>query len=379
METYRNIYVTFKVTLKCNLACEYCYGRDNHAQGAQMSDSEVFHGLDFVKEYALLYGAERVSICWHGGEPLLLSKKLLTYIDYANAIFADCGIKAEHGTQTNATLLTPATYGLIKGHFNGFIGVSLDLFSRYRKFPSGEVSTDRVVRNIDMALAAGIRCGAINLITQDNLHRIPEIYDFYKLRNMNVRLARVFPISESESMSSAMYVTDEEYAQAMIEFFDLWANDPKPAHNTDIVKLISDLLLGVPSICLREANCHQRYLAFSPGGDIFSCAEFDVPSSVIGNFLSQSPNEFLKSDIRDRIAKKAPVPQKCSSCKYNRTCNGGCFRERFMLGYPYRCKSNIIYWDHVLKWIEGKGGSLYILLGKTIEEKREIINRILAT
>ena len=48
MSTFRNIYVTFKVTLKCNLACQYCYGRDNHAQGSEMSDEEIQRGIQFV-------------------------------------------------------------------------------------------------------------------------------------------------------------------------------------------------------------------------------------------------------------------------------------------------------------------------------------------
>ena len=48
MQQYKNIYVTFKVTLKCNLACRYCYGRDNDAQGMEMSENEIRRGLTFV-------------------------------------------------------------------------------------------------------------------------------------------------------------------------------------------------------------------------------------------------------------------------------------------------------------------------------------------
>ena len=209
------------------------------------------------------------------------------------------------------------------------------------------------------------------------MHRIHDIYDFYKQRNMNVRLARVFPINDSDTLSSPMYVSDEEFAGAMMRFFDCWANDSKPANNTDIIKLVADLLLGVPSLCLREGNCHQRYMALSPGGDVFSCAEFDVPESVIGNFLTQTPGEFAASDARELLASKAPVPEKCHLCKFEPTCHGGCLRERFMLGYPYRCKSNMMYWEHIVKWIESKGGCLYMLKGKSLEEKRDIINKIL--
>ena len=377
MPTFRNIYVTFKVTLKCNLACQYCYGRDNHAQGSEMSDDEIQRGIQFVCKYASIVGAQSLTICWHGGEPFLLAKKLPHIIEYANKLFSIYGIKVTHGTQTNATLLKPDTYALIKKYFDGFVGVSIDLFSKYRTFPSGKDSTNIAVNNIDNALASGIRCGAINLITKDNLNRIDDIYDFYKARKMNVRLSRVFPINHSDIMSSPMYVSDEEYAEAMIHFFDRWANDTDPAENTDIVKLIADLLLGVPSLCLREADCHKRYMAFSPGGDIFSCAEFDVPESIIGNFLTQDPEDFIRHNRREKIATMAKVSEKCHQCKFMPTCNGGCFRERFMLGYSYRCKSNIMYWNHVLKWIESKGGELYILKGKSVEEKKTIINRIL--
>jgi Arylsulfatase regulator (Fe-S oxidoreductase) len=379
MSTFKNIYVTFKVTLKCNLACRYCYGRDNYAQGTEMSDDEIQRGLRFVCKYASIVGAESITICWHGGEPFLLARKLPAIIKYANDLFAENGIRVSHGTQTNATLLGPDTYDLINTCFAGFVGVSIDLFSSYRTFPSGKDSTEIAVRNIDNALSSGIRCGAINLITRDNLDRIDDIYDFYKKRKMNVRLSRVFPISNSDVLSSPMYISDEEYAEAMIRFFDRWADDPEPAPNTDIVKLIADLLLGVPSLCLREADCHKRYMAFSPGGDIFSCAEFDVPESVIGNFLEQAPEEFIKSNAREKIAAMAPVPEKCRQCRFEPTCHGGCFRERFMLGYPYRCKSNMIYWNRVVDWIESKGGGLYILKGKTIGEKRSVIDKILNT
>ena len=81
MLTLKNIYVTFKVTLKCNLACQYCYGRDNYAQGGEMSDEEIYCGLLFVYKYALIVGAKSLTICWHGGEPLLFAKRLPAVIE----------------------------------------------------------------------------------------------------------------------------------------------------------------------------------------------------------------------------------------------------------------------------------------------------------
>lgn len=377
MPHYNNIYVTFKITLKCNLRCQYCYGRDNASSAKEMSEDEIRRGLEFVADYASSVGARSLTICWHGGEPFLMASRLPSIMDYANSLFLAKGISVKYGVQTNATLLTPSTFDMIRQYMDGHVGVSLDLYSNYRTFASGELSTRIAVNNIDRALKAGLTCGAINLITHDNINHIDEIYDFYHQRNMNVRLPRVFPIDMKDVETSNMYVSDEEYANAMIRFFDRWASDSHPAPNTDIVKLVADLLLGVPSLCLREEGCHKRYMALSPGGDIFSCAEFDTPDSVIGNFLKQTPAEFIASDTRERIAAHAPVPEECHSCKYEPTCHGGCFRERYMLGFPYRCKGNILYWNHIVKWLESKGGALYILKGKPSDEKRRIIDKIL--
>ncbi|NDV57277.1 radical SAM/SPASM domain-containing protein [Bacteroides sp. 519] len=379
MPTHRSLFVTIKATLNCNLACKYCYGRDNHFLGKEMDNVQIKQSLNFVCEYAKLIGVNRLSLCWHGGEPLLLGEKRLEEVlKYASELFSTNNIKYEFGTQTNATLLTPAYYSIIKKYFNGYVGVSLDLFSDYRIFKSNKVSNDLVIKNIDAALAAGIRCGSINLITKQNINHIEDIYNFYKIRNMNVRLARVFPISIEENKSSSMYVSDEEFASAMIEYFNLWKSDSKPAKNTDIVRLVGDLLLGRPSICLRERNCQERYLALSPDGDIYPCAEFDDPKSVIGNFLSQTPKEFFDSDIKRSIFEHAPIPPQCSECKYETTCYGGCLRERFVLQYPFRCKSNVIYWDHILKWLESKGCYLYMLRGKSREEIIKVMTELFA-
>lgn len=376
MSTFKNIYATIKVTLSCNLSCLYCYGRDNHAIGRQMTDTEIKSAIDFILKYTEEVKANSITICWHGGEPFLFIHKLPFFIEYANEIFSVKGFLIRHVIQTNATLLEPETFPIIKKYFDGFVGVSVDLFSKYRVFRSGVVSTDMAVRKIDNAIANGIKCGAINLLTKDNKNSIKQIYDFYKSRNMSVRLSRVFPIAKDFDTTSPMYLSDEEFADAKIEYFDIWAHDPQPAHNSDIVKLIGDLLLGKPSICLRESACHLRYLALSPGGEIYSCAEFDVPESIIGNFQTQTPHEFIASSARQKLSEKAAIPKSCESCKFYETCHGGCFRERFMIGFPWRCKSDKLYWEHIIKWLNKKGANLYMLRDKTPQQSREIIRKI---
>ena len=376
MPTFKKLFVTIKATLKCNLGCRYCYGRDNHSIAREMDDEEIRRALLFILEYAKMKGINNITLCWHGGEPFLLANRMPGILDFARKLFNEEGIECSFVTQTNALLLTPVYYDFVKKYFDNSVGVSLDLYSNFRTFPNGQPSSDIVINNIDRALDAGIKLSCINLITQHNLHRMRNIYQFYKERKMSVRFARVFPIDMSFDPSNEMYVTAEEFAAAMNEYFDLWTNDSQPALNYDIIHLIGDLLLGRASICFREYNCTERYLAFSPGGDIYSCAEFDVPESVIGNFLRQSPQDFIKSNARQILFNKAPIPEKCHECKFETICYGACLRERFMLKYPFRCEANKLQWEHVVRWLEHKGCSLFMLKGKSREEIVNVMTRV---
>lgn len=377
MKTYRSLFVTIKPTLSCNLACTYCYGRENHSVGRTMDDNQIKKALQWVSDVAVLMNTTHVELCWHGGEPFLLGPiRLEALLEYASNLFAQKGLKIVHSVQTNGVLLTPDFYPIIGKYFNNSVGISLDLFSSQRVFRNGSVSSEIVINNIQHALKAGVTCGVINLLTKQNVGRIDDIYRFYRDHNINVRLARVFPITPDFNPRDIMYLDDEEYSAAMNRYFDLWVNDLKPARNNDIIKLIGDLLLGRPSVCLREKACYERYIALAPDGAVYSCAEFDVPESEIGNFLIDSPEDFIKSNARERLAEKAVIPDECHDCRYYKTCYGGCFRERFILKYPYRCKANILYWNHIVTWLESKGCSLYMLEGKSREESIEVLSKL---
>ena len=58
MPIRKSLFVTLKATLNCNLACKYCYGRDNHSPDKEMDDEQVKSGLRFVSESASIVGAD---------------------------------------------------------------------------------------------------------------------------------------------------------------------------------------------------------------------------------------------------------------------------------------------------------------------------------
>lgn len=170
------LYVTLKVSLRCNFACRYCYGRENEHLGEEMTDEEVIRGLDFICQYAKMKSIHRIFICWHGGEPLIIGKsRLEKLLDYAAGLFEKNSIRCMFGIQTNGFLLNESLYPLFRQYFDSNIGVSVDLYSKFRKLLNGKDSTPIVLRKIEDALNAGIKINVINLLTKHNVSHIEEI------------------------------------------------------------------------------------------------------------------------------------------------------------------------------------------------------------
>ena len=372
------LYVILKPTLLCNLACHYCYAREDCQKGQVMSRNEIIQAIDFICNYAKLSRMTHVRLCWHGGEPFSLDTRIFaSSLDYARKKFAQEKLALHQTVQTNLTLLNDEKIELTKEFFSGRLGVSVDIGTHLRVDHAGNDMEDTIIEKLDYAIENGIKCAAITQITKNNLHDIEKIYRFFKDREMFVRLSRIFPISADYDRDDSMYLTDQEYAQAEIDFFNIWTTDPHPMRNDENIHLLGDLLLGRPSLCVRQENCQQVYLSIAPGGKIFPCGEFDTADAEIGNYLKQTPEEFLASDSRNGFYKKYPVPKSCFSCRSCKTCYGGCLHDRCIAGYPYKCKSNKIYWDYLVHWLKERGLGLYALEKATPEEAAKTMAHLL--
>ena len=255
------LYVILKPTLLCNLACRYCYARSDCQKGVVMPLEEIIKAIDFICDYSKLQGITHVRLCWHGGEPFSMDTKVFrTALDYSRKKFAEYNLALRQTVQTNLTLLNDEKIELTKEFFSGRLGVSVDVNSHLRVDHAGNDMEHLIIEKLDYALNKGIKCAAITQINKNNFRQIDRIYHFFKERDMFVRLSRIFPITSDYDRTDPMYLTDEEYAQAEIDFFDIWTNDPKPLRNDENIHLLGDLLLGRPSLCVRQKNCQKVYL-----------------------------------------------------------------------------------------------------------------------
>ncbi|MDO4627621.1 MAG: 4Fe-4S cluster-binding domain-containing protein [Planctomycetia bacterium] len=62
----------FKPTNQCNLRCTYCYAENLKSLNPKtMTLQEAKEVFDWVLKYCKEYNFDKLSVTWHGGEPLL--------------------------------------------------------------------------------------------------------------------------------------------------------------------------------------------------------------------------------------------------------------------------------------------------------------------
>ena len=370
------MYIIFKPTLRCNLNCLYCYEQFTPHK-SEMTSSEMIQAIDFALEYCKIAEDDRVVFCWHGGELFTISvAKLAEVMKYAEEKASSLGIKIRQIAQTNLTLVNEETVDLIRRYLNGGIGVSVDIGTKCRNTRSGIDAEPVIKERLDFLLKNNIRCGAISLLTRRNIDKIEEIYTFFQCRRMNVRLSRVFPTTKEFDCADEMYLSDEEFAAAKIKYFDLWVSDKGHWADKEIIRILGDMLSGKPYMCCRTGKCFTKHLSISPGGTLNPCPHYDSSGHIIGNFLESTPREVFKS-ANLFSAKIPPLPQKCKQCRFFRICHGDCTSHRINIGYEYECRSNILYWTHLEKWLKTQGLSLYKFENKTSVELRNVMEAMI--
>jgi len=144
----RAIGLTILPTLRCNLACKYCYEEERQGSLSKKARDQI---VTYVKN-VISEGAESLHISWYGGEPLL---ELNTIINLSKRFLALCrrhNVTYKAGITTNGTLLTPAIARKLKnlGVFKAQVTIDgpPDVHNKRRPFKGGRGSFDAITKHL---------------------------------------------------------------------------------------------------------------------------------------------------------------------------------------------------------------------------------------
>ena len=183
----------------CNLDCDYCYLPDrNNTIRMELKTLEIAA----KKIFSANLPARDLSVVWHAGEPLVVSKDW--YESAFDILSENCSssVRITHNFQTNGVLIDTNWISFFRNH-DVRLGVSLDgpawLHDKHRRTRDFRGTHARVMKGIDKLKETEMPFHVICVLTRESLDHPDEIFDFFS----NLKPQQLcFNIEEVEAANS---------------------------------------------------------------------------------------------------------------------------------------------------------------------------------
>ena len=303
------------LTNRCNFRCRHCFVEQKN-KTRELKTKQLFDIIDEAKKL------EFKAVALTGGEPFL-RKDIFDLIEYVvtNGFLLHLN--------TNGSLITKDVANRIKKieekAVNKFgFDVSLNAITQEtsKRFTNTD-KLDDTLNGINNLIAAGITPRIQTVLTRINYF---EVFDILKyISKLGIpRLHTIFfrPVGNARGVLD-LCLTFEELNNIHIQLLKL---------SRELNVSISCELpynLGIPieveNIDIVGCYIGERTIIM-PNGDMVPC--YMIPDIVIGNIKNTNIDEALEKAKAIKNKRKVDA---CKGCKYERTCNGGCFACTYYL------------------------------------------------
>ncbi|MBP5434243.1 radical SAM protein [bacterium] len=242
------------LTEACNLACTYCYAREQHS-----TDTITKEKLKTTIEFVLKNDSEKQHFSFiGGGEPFLKKDLLVWAVEYIRKHQKDKKITIS--VTTNATLLDNDTAKwLSKNKIH--VGCSFDILpeiqNAQRPYASGKGSFADVKRSIDLLVKNDVSFGFRSTITRSAIETMPEMVMWVAENYSQIRQIGL------EHVSMPGLTWNNYYKDFMTYFFVT-----KKIAESKNIYLKNSIVFSIKS--LRNRFCGGEF-CITPTGDIISC------------------------------------------------------------------------------------------------------------
>lgn len=331
---------------KCNMKCAYCY---------YLEKAGLYHGIEplmsdetlelFTEQFIEDNTADELSICWHGGEPLLLGLDFFSKALEYQKKYADSRAIV-NSIQTNGILLDEQWCQFFADN-KFLVGISLDgpqdVHDKYRQNKVGNSSFKKTVDAIKLLKKYNVEFNTLSVINKGSEGQGCKIYRFLR-DEIGSRYMQFLPAADKDMPWA---ISAEGFGQFLIDVFDEWSRN-------DIGKifvLTFDATLAgwcgiTPGLCAFNDICCDS-LTVEHNGDIYACDHFVDKKYLLGNIKGKRLGElFTSSDRIDFVlGKKNNLPEGCMKCNFLSLCNGGCPEHR-RNGRNVLCDGFRMYFKH---------------------------------
>lgn len=329
-----------KVAGACNLNCGYCYvynAKDQtyRSRPGLLSDEILDAVLSRSLDYCQARPGHRLSICLHGGEPLLVGKERFAAVvtRIRDRLGPHLGSLA---VQTNGVLIDPAWAELLKT-LRLSVSLSLDgdatVNDAGRPDHMGRGSYAAAARGLQLLLEAGVRVSVLCVVRPGESGAA--IYRHLRslgVQSLDFLLPDVSHDDYGPIFGDAGLLPAADY---LIPAIDTWLAENDPSVE---VRFFSDILrLALGDDCATDAfgGGPSPYLVIETDGSIQANDALRVCEEGLGdsglNVLADGFDDLAQARPAPLqvFAGALPTPRGCAGCREETTCAGGYVPHRY--------------------------------------------------
>ncbi|MCX6230589.1 MAG: radical SAM protein [Bacteroidetes bacterium] len=319
-------YIIIKANGNCNLNCSYCYYTHHRLPQWEKAYNLELLELTFKKIAAYTHN---VSICWHGGEPLLNG------IDYYRNVLdlqQKYQICIEHNLQTNGTLINDEWAKFFKEN-NFSIGLSLDgdkAANDKHRHNKSKSSYNAVIQGLEKLKQNEVKFGVLCYANPEE----DGVRIFHHFINLGIKkIDFMFPIT---SHNSDITINEDLLTDYFEKIFKAWLELNNPQVK---IRLFEDIILllvgGKAKNCIFKNQCNG-FITIEPNGDVGICENNRInghDNYLIGKNILYHDFNSIEKALDLKSASINTLHDSCLNCNLLNLCNGGCAVERFHHDY----------------------------------------------
>lgn len=333
--------IIFKISERCNLNCRYCYYFNSGDTSyklklAKFPEKNISQLLIWLLQAIEELKLNRITIGFHGGEPLLYGKKdfLMLCSRLQNTLSQK--VQLSLNIQTNGTLLDKDWISLFK-EYNIDLGISIDgpkdYHDKHRVDHFGIGSYDRLIKKIELLHQISARFGVLTVINPQIGGK--NLYNFITNELCVQSFDILFPHLTHDEEPKYLI---NKYGKFLCDLFDVWVENDDPKIKIRLFNSYLGQLLGKEGMMYgvgAKKKLHIPLITIRGDGEIspvtgLMYTDPDTVTNTGANIFDTSLRKFLEYPIFSELAKAQTVmPQKCSECCWEKICGGGNIIDRF--------------------------------------------------
>tara|TARA_R110002124_G_scaffold128157_15_gene288687 strand:+ start:11225 stop:12274 length:1050 start_codon:yes stop_codon:yes gene_type:complete len=289
-----------------------------------MSEDTLDATLLLIKDLAMREGHSRISVLYHGGEPLSLSAEtLFWYSDRVREGLAQFEI--QENMQTSLIPLRESHIKFLAERCGSFVGSSIDFTGRTIQ-DSSDTYIDLWLKKVALAKSHGIEVGPIMVPSKNECTNPEGVYSWFKNNGFDF-----FNIERYNGYGDGADRPDNKlHSSFLMALFDLAMEDMREGRdfvaNNAVAASIAGVLHNMPGERW-GGKCQRDFLVINPDGSLNTCPDRIEYEAGQWPKAQDGIDAFQSSPTRRgwiKVQMIEHVENHCKTCEFKSFCKSGC-------------------------------------------------------